>query len=267
MLLNLSEDQEFFRETTTASCPSWRRRTRCARLRDDPAGFDPPTGAGAPSWGGRRYWSARSTAAGPSAAEGWSTQSVAYEFGRHAAPGPLVTANVVAETLSAHGRGPDVLAACSRARRSRRGARPTPARRMATDRRGEDDGTDLVLRGAVRPVEAAGTAAHLLVTCGDGGGTTRCWCPSAPASRCRRWRRSTSPVVSRSSTFDDVRVPADVVVGVTGKARDGRRPSVPGVLVMLNAEAVGAMQAGFDMTVEWAFDRYSFGRPLASYQA
>ena len=27
------------------------------------------------------------------------------------------------------------------------------------------------------------------------------------------------------------------------------------------------MQAAFDMTVEWAFDRYSFGRPLASYQA
>src|SRR5260370_14057194 len=27
------------------------------------------------------------------------------------------------------------------------------------------------------------------------------------------------------------------------------------------------MQAGFDMTVAWALDRYSFGRPLASYQA
>ena len=27
------------------------------------------------------------------------------------------------------------------------------------------------------------------------------------------------------------------------------------------------MQTAFDMTVEWAFDRYSFGRPLASYQA
>ncbi len=38
-------------------------------------------------------------------------------------------------------------------------------------------------------------------------------------------------------------------------------------LVVLNAEAVGAMQTAFDMTVEWAFDRYSFGRPLASYQA
>jgi alkylation response protein AidB-like acyl-CoA dehydrogenase len=27
------------------------------------------------------------------------------------------------------------------------------------------------------------------------------------------------------------------------------------------------MQAGFDMTLAWALDRYSFGRPLASYQA
>ena len=39
------------------------------------------------------------------------------------------------------------------------------------------------------------------------------------------------------------------------------------LLNLLNAECVGAMQSGFDMTVEWAFDRYSFGRPLASYQA
>ena len=37
--------------------------------------------------------------------------------------------------------------------------------------------------------------------------------------------------------------------------------------MIANAESVGAMQAGFDLTVEWAFDRYSFGRPLASYQA
>jgi alkylation response protein AidB-like acyl-CoA dehydrogenase len=26
------------------------------------------------------------------------------------------------------------------------------------------------------------------------------------------------------------------------------------------------MQSAFDLTVEWAFERYSFGRPLASYQ-
>ena len=37
-------------------------------------------------------------------------------------------------------------------------------------------------------------------------------------------------------------------------------------LVVHNAESVGAMQKAFDMTVAWAFDRYTFGRPLASYQ-
>jgi alkylation response protein AidB-like acyl-CoA dehydrogenase len=37
--------------------------------------------------------------------------------------------------------------------------------------------------------------------------------------------------------------------------------------VILAAESVGAMDAAFDMTLEWAFNRYTFGRPLASYQA
>ena len=32
------------------------------------------------------------------------------------------------------------------------------------------------------------------------------------------------------------------------------------------AEMVGAMQWSFDTTLDWAFNRYSFGRPLASYQ-
>ena len=68
-------------------------------------------------------------------------------------------------------------------------------------------------------------------------------------------------------TFDDVRVPADAVVGATGEASADVDRQFQVFLVILNAESVGAMQAGFDMTVEWAFDRYSFGRPLASYQA
>jgi alkylation response protein AidB-like acyl-CoA dehydrogenase len=29
---------------------------------------------------------------------------------------------------------------------------------------------------------------------------------------------------------------------------------------------VGAAQVAFDLTLDWAFSRYSFGRPLASYQ-
>ncbi len=37
--------------------------------------------------------------------------------------------------------------------------------------------------------------------------------------------------------------------------------------VMLSAESVGAMDAAFEMTLDWAFNRYTFGRALASYQA
>ena len=33
------------------------------------------------------------------------------------------------------------------------------------------------------------------------------------------------------------------------------------------AEVVGALQTVFDLTVQWALDRHTFGRPLASYQA
>jgi alkylation response protein AidB-like acyl-CoA dehydrogenase len=37
-------------------------------------------------------------------------------------------------------------------------------------------------------------------------------------------------------------------------------------IVLQLAEMVGAMDKALEMTIEWAFDRYSFGRPLASYQ-
>jgi alkylation response protein AidB-like acyl-CoA dehydrogenase len=42
---------------------------------------------------------------------------------------------------------------------------------------------------------------------------------------------------------------------------------VQNAAVVLCAEAVGAMESAFDMTVDWAFERYTFGRALASYQA
>ena len=38
-------------------------------------------------------------------------------------------------------------------------------------------------------------------------------------------------------------------------------------LVLQALDSTGAMQKVFEFTLEWAFDRYSFGRPLASYQA
>jgi alkylation response protein AidB-like acyl-CoA dehydrogenase len=68
-------------------------------------------------------------------------------------------------------------------------------------------------------------------------------------------------------TFEDVRVPASALIGEVGKAADDVELQLQQALVLVTAESTGAMQSAFDMTVQWAFDRYTFGRPLASYQA
>ena len=65
--------------------------------------------------------------------------------------------------------------------------------------------------------------------------------------------------------FKDAPVPATL---------RGRAPTVTGdverQLQLANLiqihEMVGAMEKAFEITMEWMFDRYSFGRPLASYQ-
>ena len=63
-----------------------------------------------------------------------------------------------------------------------------------------------------------------------------------------------------------MRVPADAVLGEIGGAAGQIERQFLQAVVLANAETVGAMQTALDMTLEWAFDRYSFGRPLASYQ-
>jgi alkylation response protein AidB-like acyl-CoA dehydrogenase len=68
-------------------------------------------------------------------------------------------------------------------------------------------------------------------------------------------------------TFDDVEVGSDAVVGSAGQtpALISRQSQIAQVLQC--AEVVGILDAVFEFTVQWALDRYSFGRPLASYQA
>jgi alkylation response protein AidB-like acyl-CoA dehydrogenase len=145
------------------------------------------------------------------------------------------------------------------------GARPDTWRTAVEIERAGDA---LVLRGTVRPVEHAGQAEHLLVTAREGAGLTQVLVP-AGASGITVEALETVDLTRRfgAVTFDGVRVGADAVVGAPGEASSDVGRQLRRAVTMLNAEAVGAMQAAFDMTVEWSFDRYSFGRPLASYQA
>ena len=115
--------------------------------------------------------------------------------------------------------------------------------------------------GAARPTTCSSPAAPATAS-------PRCSSPpTPPASRSRRCRPSTSPGASPRSRFDDVGCrPSPSSARSAGPPTTSSASSQLAV-VLGQRETVGAMQPRFDMTVEWAFDRYSFGRPLASYQA
>jgi alkylation response protein AidB-like acyl-CoA dehydrogenase len=68
-------------------------------------------------------------------------------------------------------------------------------------------------------------------------------------------------------TFDGVEVDASAAVGTAAQtpALIGHQSQI--AVVLQCAEVVGILDTVLDFTIQWAFDRYSFGRPLASYQA
>ena len=67
--------------------------------------------------------------------------------------------------------------------------------------------------------------------------------------------------------FDGVVVEPSAAVGTAAEtvALIGRQSQIAQVLQC--AEVIGILQTVFDFTVQWALDRHTFGRPLASYQA
>src|SRR5579864_790152 len=104
MLLKLSADQEFFRETTARFLTEHVPAGALRRLRDDQAGFDEKYWRGGADLGWTSLLVSEDHGGGTISGKGPVDLSViAYEFGRHAAPGPLVPTNVVAAALSASG--------------------------------------------------------------------------------------------------------------------------------------------------------------------
>ena len=275
MLINPTEEQEFFRATTERFIVEHAPPDAVRHLRDDSAGFD------------REYWRRGAELGWTSLlvdeAHGGGTISgaglvdlslVAYEFGHHAAPGPLTATNVVASALSdsgAAGAHAEVLAGLLSGEVIATWCAPDLGAERDAWRTGveiEHSGDALVLRGTVRPVEYAGQADHFLVTGRDGAGMTQVLVP-AGAEGISVDALETVDLTRRfgAVTFDGVQVVPDAVLGEAGGASPDVARQLRRAVTMLNAEAVGAMQAAFEMTVEWSFDRYSFGRPLASYQA
>jgi alkylation response protein AidB-like acyl-CoA dehydrogenase len=68
-------------------------------------------------------------------------------------------------------------------------------------------------------------------------------------------------------SFDGIEVDESAAVGTADQAAAliARQSQIAQILQC--AEVVGILDTVMDFTIQWALDRYSFGRPLASYQA
>jgi alkylation response protein AidB-like acyl-CoA dehydrogenase len=195
-------------------------------------------------------------------------------FGQHAAPGPLLGTNVVAAALGRWGSadqqgGPlaellsgDAVAAWGH---SSTAAAPT---RSASPVVATASGDGLVLSGRVRNVEGAADADGLLVSADGPGGRTQYLVPLA-ASGVELSALRGVDLTRRYHDVDlrDVRVPGGAALGPPGTADERDAELADLLATMLLGEMVGAMERAFALTLAWTFDRYSFGRPLASYQA
>ncbi len=273
MLLSLTSDQEFFRDTTAKFLNQHAVPAEIRRLRDEPDGFV----AGYWQAGAELGWTSllvdEGHGGGSISGDGLLDLTlVADEFGRHAAPGPLVPTNVVAGAVSglSADRHADVLSGLLAGTSIASWCHLEPRPNDGLDDLALEvrvDGSDVVLNGTKRPAESAGRASHLLVTGRTGNGLTQVLVPTDSVGVTQR-PMHTIDLTRRFSevTFRDVRVPADSVLGEVGGAGAQVERQLQQALVMANSETVGAMQFALDLTLEWAFDRYSFGRPLASYQ-
>jgi len=144
----------------------------------------------------------------------------------------------------------------------------TPAVRAVRSR------TGFVLSGVKDRVEAGDQADYFLVTAAGPDGLMQFLVPVSAAGVTVTAQRSLD-LVRRYARLDlaGVVLPGSAVVspagspGSAGPADAAVNRQVQIAIALQCAETAGVLQRVFEFTVQWAFDRYSFGRPLASYQA
>ena len=274
MEIALTDDQEFFRDTTRKFLGSECPIPKVRELRGNDAGFE----TGYWRQGAELGWTSllvpEEFGGGSVSGNGPSDLAlVAHAFGLHVAPGPLLPCNVVAATLARSGSEqqqsevlPALIAGEQIATWADTELPPHDALGTVT-LRAELDGEGYVLTGVKSPVEAGAQADHLLVTATADAGLTQFLVP-ADASGVSITPLRSVDLVRRYARieFDEVRVDASALVGAPGAAAADVEHQLRIAGVVQSAEMVGAADSAFDITVDWAFSRYSFGRPLASYQ-
>lgn len=198
---------------------------------------------------------------------------IAEQFGRSAAPGPLIPVSAVATALaesSTAAMHADTLSALVDGTCVGAWAVDEPGARFGDHPTTEATTTPAGFRitGIKDRVEAGSTADAFLVTARTDAAVRQFLVPSDAGGV------SVRPLVGVDLVrdyavveFDAVEVDADAAVGTPSDTTELISRQAQIVQLLQCAEMVGALDTVFDMTVAWAVDRHSFGRPLASYQA
>jgi alkylation response protein AidB-like acyl-CoA dehydrogenase len=128
--------------------------------------------------------------------------------------------------------------------------------------------TGFRIDGVKDRVEAGCESAILLVVAVSQGAVRQFLVPTdAPGVRVEAQR--SIDLVKRYArvTFDGVEVDGSAVVGTGAQTPELIERQAQIAMVLQCAEVVGILTRVLEFTIQWAFDRHSFGRPLASYQA
>jgi alkylation response protein AidB-like acyl-CoA dehydrogenase len=274
MEIVLTDDQEFFRDTTRKFLGSECPIPKVRELRGNAGGFEPAYWRQGAELGWMSMLVPEELGGGSVSGDGASDLAlVADAFGAHVAPGPLLPCNVVATALARSGseqQQSEVLPALLAGEQIATWAAtelPPDDQLGTTTLRAEADGDGYVLTGVKSPVEAGAQADHLLVTARADAGLTHFLMPAGVAGLTVTPLRSVDLVRRYARIrFDGVKVPASALVGEPGAAAADVEAQLQVAGVVQSAEMVGAADVAFDLTLDWAFSRYSFGRPLASYQ-
>jgi len=211
---------------------------------------------------------------------------IAEQFGRLAAPGPFLPVNVVAAALAESGPAPAHL---SPAPASAHAAHAALIKRLLAGEAigtwaccppggGWDPATGAVeavpegdgyrLTGIQEGVEAAADADVLLVLARTPAGLSQFIVPAGAAGL----------AVSEMATLDLTRgysrveyrgvlAGPDTVVGTVGEAATAVERQFQVAVVLQCAELAGLVDKVLELTRQWMADRFTFGRPLESYQA
>ncbi len=274
MELDLSSDQELLRQTAArfidSACPLSTVRQLLGGPTDLPTDYL--------QCAGRLGWFAmlapEEYGGGSVSGDGLRDLAIiAEQRGRALQPGPFVCMNIVAAALSGSGTpeqrkrvlpaicGGEVVATWASGDGT---AGSTPGASVTVTPHQEG----FAVSGLARPVHAAVQADWFLVSAGSARGVSQ-FLVEATTPGITVKPLEALDVTQRYGTvaFDQVIVTPSAVVGQVERSDRAVETQLQLACALSVAESVGAMDALFDRTRQYAIDRTAFGRPIGSFQA